>query len=334
MSTAEQELEEYREYVDRTVAKMMAVVNAAAEWRFDSYCVAERDDDSLGALCLGLNMLVSDTAEAIEENRKAVRKMEMLFESIPDPLFTVDEKLRITSVNSAAVQLSGWSAEEAVGTRCDEVFRSNLCGGECLVRRSMREHSAVKDERATLIRADETKVEALVNASAVLSPDGHLIGGIEIIRDVSEEGRRAQELQEKLDLIQRQQIAIQELSTPVLQLWDGVLALPVIGVVDSRRTAEMMERLLDEIVARQSRFVILDITGVEIVDTKTADNFIKVMKAAQLLGARCVLTGIRPAVAQTLVDLGLDLSSIATLRNLQEGLRECLRQMDRGRAGT
>jgi rsbT co-antagonist protein RsbR len=95
-----------------------------------------------------------------------------------------------------------------------------------------------------------------------------------------------------------------------------------------------MERLLDEIVARQSRFVILDITGVEIVDTKTADNFIKVMKAAQLLGARCVLTGIRPAVAQTLVDLGLDLSSIATLRNLQEGLRECLRQMDRGRAGT
>jgi rsbT co-antagonist protein RsbR len=79
--------------------------------------------------------------------------------------------------------------------------------------------------------------------------------------------------------------------------------------------------------------VILDITGVEIVDTKTADNFIKVMKAAQLLGARCVLTGIRPAVAQTLVDLGLDLSSITTLRNLQEGLRECLRIMDRQRSG-
>lgn len=149
--------------------------------------------------------------------------------------------------------------------------------------------------------------------------------------------RRSRELEEQVqrvmeqnELITRQQEAIQELSTPVLQLWDGVLALPVIGVVDTARSACIMERLLEEISARQSRYVVLDITGVEVVDTKTADHFVKVIQAAQLLGATCMLTGIRPAVAQTLVAIGVDLSDIKTLRTLRDGLRECLRHMNMG----
>ncbi|MDD5308645.1 MAG: STAS domain-containing protein [Deltaproteobacteria bacterium] len=146
-------------------------------------------------------------------------------------------------------------------------------------------------------------------------------------REAQEKEKALKELDQKLEIIGRQQLAIQELSTPILQLWDNVLALPVIGVVDSKRSADIMERLLSEITIKQSRFVILDITGVEVVDTKTADHFIKVIKAAELLGTRCILTGIRPAVAQTLVEIGVDLSSIITLRNLQDGLRECLRQM-------
>lgn len=134
-------------------------------------------------------------------------------------------------------------------------------------------------------------------------------------------------LQNQVQTIQRQQYAIQELSTPILQLWDNVLALPIIGVVDTARSVEIMERLLSEISVRQSKYVILDITGVEIVDTKTADHFIKIIKAAELLGTRCIFTGIRPAVAQTLVEIGVDLTSVVTLRNLQEGLKACLRDM-------
>jgi anti-anti-sigma regulatory factor len=137
-----------------------------------------------------------------------------------------------------------------------------------------------------------------------------------------------EEIEEHIETIGRQQTAIQELSTPILQLWDNVLALPVIGVVDTRRSAEIMERLLAEITEQQARYVILDITGVEVVDTRTADHFVKVIKAAELLGTHCVLTGIRPAVAQTLVELGIDLASISTLRNLQEGLKECQRLME------
>lgn len=135
------------------------------------------------------------------------------------------------------------------------------------------------------------------------------------------------ELQRQINTIQEQSHTIQELSTPVLEVWDMVLVLPVIGIVDNRRSSAIMERLLNEIVQRQARFVILDITGVEVVDTSTADNFIKLIRAAELLGSKCVLTGIRPAVAHTLIELGVDLSFIKTLHNLRAGLTYCIRDM-------
>lgn len=133
---------------------------------------------------------------------------------------------------------------------------------------------------------------------------------------------------EKLEIITRLRTAVEQLSTPILELWEDVLALPVIGIVDSRRSAEMMERLLHEIVQKQSRFVIIDLTGVEVIDTSTADHFLKLVKAVGLIGARCVLTGIRPAVAQTLVDLDVSFGQLETLRNLRHGLRYCLRVLD------
>ena len=149
------------------------------------------------------------------------------------------------------------------------------------------------------------------------------------------------DIEKQINTIRRQQESqaamehlVRQLQTPILEIWDDVLALPVNGMVDSRRSAEMMETLLVEIVNNRCKYVILDITGVEIVDTRTADHFVKVMKSAELLGTRCIMTGIRPAVAQTLVELGVDLSSIRTLRNLQEGLRYCLRESEaqRGKA--
>lgn len=138
--------------------------------------------------------------------------------------------------------------------------------------------------------------------------------------------RALDSIQEQISTIRSQQLTIEELSTPILEVWDDILVLPIIGVVDSRRAVEIMERLLSEIVHKGAEYVILDITGVEVVDTKTGDHFIKLLKAAEMLGAVCVLTGIRPAVAQTLVDIGMDLTAISTLRNLRAGLRECLKR--------
>ena len=140
------------------------------------------------------------------------------------------------------------------------------------------------------------------------------------------------ELEEKLLTIEKQREAIRELSTPIMEVWDDVLVLPVVGVLDTRRSMEIMNTLLGTIVANQSKCVIIDITGVEVVDTKTADYLLKVVHAAQLLGARCVLTGINPAVAQTLVEIGADLSAVTTLRNLKAGLFDCIKYLRQGKA--
>ncbi|UQA55401.1 STAS domain-containing protein [Polyangium aurulentum] len=141
------------------------------------------------------------------------------------------------------------------------------------------------------------------------------------------EGRLAAE-RERSDAMERLRHAVQELSTPILEVWDDVLAMPVIGVVDSARSAAIMDRLLETVSEKRARFVIIDITGVDIVDSATADRLIKIVNAVELLGTRCVLTGIRPAVAQTLVHLGVDLGPLVTLRNLKHALRICLHTLD------
>lgn len=131
------------------------------------------------------------------------------------------------------------------------------------------------------------------------------------------------ELEEKLGTIERQRLAIQDLSTPVIELWDDIVTLPVVGVVDTQRSVEMTEKLLRRIVESRARCVIIDITGVDVVDTMTANHFIKMVNSARLLGAYCVVTGISPNIAQTMTQIGVDLQSIPTLRSLKEGLKDC-----------
>jgi rsbT co-antagonist protein RsbR len=139
------------------------------------------------------------------------------------------------------------------------------------------------------------------------------------------------ELEDKLQTIERQAVAIRELSTPVLEIWDDVLALPIVGVVDTRRSMDIMNTLLRRIVETKARHVIMDITGVDMVDTKTADYLLKIVRAANLLGSRCVLTGLSPAVAQTLVEIGADMNEVTTLRDLKAGLRHCLKSLREAR---
>jgi rsbT co-antagonist protein RsbR len=136
--------------------------------------------------------------------------------------------------------------------------------------------------------------------------------------------RQAQELTEKLELIQRQQHAIRELSTPIIEIWDAILVLPMIGVIDTRRAADATERLLYAIVERRARAVIVDVTGIDVVDTATADHFLKMMKATRLLGATCVVSGIGPEIAQTLARTGVDFGDLPTLRTLKDALRHCI----------
>ncbi len=139
--------------------------------------------------------------------------------------------------------------------------------------------------------------------------------------------RTLEQLDAQLLLVEQQRLAIRQLSTPILEIWERVLVLPLIGSLDARRSLDIMEHLLEAIVQRQAKYAIVDLTGVEHVDTETGNYLIKIINSARLLGARCVLTGIRPVVAQTLVMLGIDLPSVTTAATLRRGLDYCIRQL-------
>ncbi|QMV73351.1 STAS domain-containing protein [Comamonas piscis] len=121
-------------------------------------------------------------------------------------------------------------------------------------------------------------------------------------------------------LIKRQQEELLELSTPVIKLWDGVLAVPMIGTLDSSRTQLVMESLLQRIVETESSLAIIDITGVPTVDTLVAQHLLKTVTAIRLMGADCIICGIRPQIAQTIVHLGIDLNSVTTKATLADAL--------------
>jgi rsbT co-antagonist protein RsbR len=139
------------------------------------------------------------------------------------------------------------------------------------------------------------------------------------------------------EVIARQQQELLELSTPVVSLWDGILALPMIGTLDSARTQVVMESLLQRIVETGAEIAIIDITGVPTVDTLTAQHLLKTVTAARLMGADCIISGIRPQIAQTIVHLGVDLAAVTTKATLADAFRRALEltgqrdQLTRGR---
>jgi rsbT co-antagonist protein RsbR len=128
-------------------------------------------------------------------------------------------------------------------------------------------------------------------------------------------------------VILRQQQEMMELSTPVVTLWDGILALPLIGTLDSARTQVVMENLLQRIVDSGSSIAILDITGVPTVDTLVAQHLLKTVAAARLMGADCIISGIRPQIAQTIVHLGVDLNSVTTKATLADAFKMALKRL-------
>ena len=160
--------------------------------------------------------------------------------------------------------------------------------------------------RATFAAQPEALVEELWAASALLDRLG--LWTTEVHQHAREE------------VIFRQQQEMLELSTPVVKLWDGVLALPMIGTLDSARTQVVMEALLQRIVETGSQMAIIDITGVPVVDTLVAQHLLKTVTAARLMGAECIISGIRPQIAQTIVHLGVDLAGVATKASLADAL--------------
>lgn len=167
---------------------------------------------------------------------------------------------------------------------------------------------------------------SLVPVSLTIAPvcDGEVTVAAIVARDLGEGVRLEEELQRRF---LQQEALTTATSTPIIQVWDDIVTMPVVGLVDSVRAADIKNALLEAVARTGARFAIIDLTGVDTVDTATADHLLRVMRAVRLLGAHCVITGIQPAVAQIIVGLGLELQGVVTLRSLREGLRFCLRRL-------
>jgi rsbT co-antagonist protein RsbR len=162
-------------------------------------------------------------------------------------------------------------------------------------------------------------------------PDSHPVGALShsinaMIEALADARARSEgyvvDLQDKLGAIERQQLAIQELSTPIIEVWNGVLCVPIVGLLDSTRTAEMTSALLAAIVQKKADCALIDITGIDVMDTRVVDHFVRMARAVRLLGAECVLSGVHPNISRTIVQMSIDLHGITTHRTISEALRQ------------
>lgn len=250
----------------------------------------------------------NETAEALQ---KASAYTRSLIEASLDPLVTISPEGKITDVNGATEKVTGCNREELIGTDFSGYFTSPDKAREGYEK--VFRDGQVRDYPLEIRRRDGRGISVLYNASVYRDEKGEVIGVFAAARDITEM-KRAEER------IRQQSREILELSTPVMQVWQGVVAVPLIGTLDSQRTQQFMERLLDRIVETNSPVALVDIMGVPTIDTQTAQHLIETITAVRLLGAQVVLTGVRPAIAQTLVHLGVDLSGITTRSSLAAGL--------------
>jgi rsbT co-antagonist protein RsbR len=134
------------------------------------------------------------------------------------------------------------------------------------------------------------------------------------------------ELSRRIELIERQREAIETLSVPVIEVWSGVLCIPIVGVLDSRRASDITQALMNAVVRQKARYAIIDLTGIEIMDTTSADHFLRMARSVTLLGARCALSGINPNIARTIIHMGLDLGGLKSFRTMREALQFCVKR--------
>ena len=248
----------------------------------------------------------------------------MLVDSIKDyVIIFLDPKGKVLTWSPAAERLKGYKSDEIIGQHFSKFYPpEDVAKGKTEMELSVAEKEGRFEDEGWRVKKDGTRYWANVILTALRDKEGNLQGFGKVTRDLSE--RRAAE-----EKIRKQSQEIFEMAAvPVVQVWEGILLVPLIGTLDSQRTQHLMERLLQRVTETGSLVSLLDITGVPTIDSQTAQHLIETVSAVRLLGADVVLTGVRPTIAQTLVHLGIDLSNVITRSSLTAGLRVALDILD------
>jgi len=223
----------------------------------------------------------------------------------------------ILSWNRGAERIYGYSAAEMVGRPVSVLVPPNKPDEVPAILEKVKRGERVSHFETTRVRKDGEVIDLSLNVSPIRDASGQIIGASTTARDITEQKRMREALAERAK-------EILDVSTPVLQVWEGVVVAPFIGTLDTQRAQQFMERLLDKIVQTNSAVALLDVTGVPAIDTRTAQHLIETITSVRLLGAQAILTGVRPAIAQTLAHLGINLADVVTRSSLAAGLRVAL----------
>jgi anti-anti-sigma factor len=243
--------------------------------------------------------------------------LRLLTENISEyAIIFLDSEGRITAWNPAAERLKGYRSDEIIGKHFSIFYPpEDVKAGKTARELQVAAREGRFEDEGWRVRKNGSRFWANVVITALRDEHGVLRGFGKVTRDLTDR-KKAEEQ------IRRQAQEILEMATvPVVQVWEGILLVPLIGTLDSKRTQQLMERLLERLTETGSPVALLDITGVPTIDTQTAQHLVETIKAVRYVGADVVLTGVRPVIAQTLVHLGIDLSHVITRSSLTAGLR-------------
>ena len=243
-----------------------------------------------------------------------------ILDQIPAPVMAVNKELIVTYINEAGKKMLRKSGDEILGIPCKDLICTDQCGtDDCAMLKAMKAGKTYSARTEATLGGQTLPLE--FSAVPLLDEAGEIIGGLEFVLDITERVLYENRLKE-------QSHTIREMSTPTIKLWEGVMVLPIVGVVDSMRAQHMMESMLTKIAETYAKVIILDIHGVAAVDTAVANHLIKITKATKLMGCDCILSGISPAVAQTIIQLGIDMEAINTRATLSDALTEAFRMLN------
>lgn len=270
---------------------------------------------------------VRQRTHALNEARELA---ENVVASISDMLLIVDVDGKIQQANRAAEHLLGSPATELLGRRIQDIVVSELRHAPDLsadwLSRVLRDGEIRNCDAAYRTHEDQL-LPVVFSASRLRSPNGAVLGAVCIAKDVTERRQAEHELREQLERITSQEEMIRALFTPIIRVWERVLVLPLIGDLDPRRVSEIMHDLLHAVADTRSAFVVLDLTGVKAVDGETADHLLRISHSVRLLGSSCLLSGISPSFAQSILAQDLDLRELISFSTLHAALHHALMHM-------